>query len=549
MFKLARAPGELLLVGVALTAPARAAARRVSTSAAVVAVTVLAAPAANAASLQAVSNWGVTGLPADVSMYIYVPDRAATNPPILTLIHYCGGTASAVFGQAQGGGLVGAADQYGFIMVVPSSGRCWDVQSNKTWTRNGGGDSHAIRQMVAYAVEKYGANADRVYATGDSSGGMMTELLLALYPDVFKGGSAFAGMPAGCRGSSETGSGGGYSGACAGGSVTHTAQQWGDIVRNMDPGYAGHRPRVQLFHGDADTTIRYANFTEAIKEWTNVLGLATAPTATDTGVQLGMHQATRQRWQNACGFLVLDAFTSLGGDHGPSDALFKSTLVVPFLGLDKTGAVDPEIAQCGSGGIGGGTGADGGVDGGGRGGAGGSSGGGRGGAGGTGGAAGTTGSAGTGGTGGAGRGGSGGGGAGGGSVGEPGGRGGNGGATGSGGAQGGGGNATGGSAGESSGATGRGGAGGTGGANGMTGSGGTAIGGSPGTAGAGGGNDSGPSGCGCALASTDARERLGLVFFLAIAIVVRVRRRERPRHARGARRDDCARRRRRLPTV
>ena len=124
---------------------------------------------AHAASLQQVTGWGVSGLPSDVTMYIYVPNTPATNPPILTLIHYCGGTASAVFGQAQGGGIVSAADQYGFIIVVPSSGRCWDVQSNKTWTRDGGGDSHAVRQMVRYAVDHYGGNPERVYATGDSA--------------------------------------------------------------------------------------------------------------------------------------------------------------------------------------------------------------------------------------------------------------------------------------------------------------------------------------------------------------------------------------------
>jgi len=71
-----------------------------------------------------------------------------------------------------------------------------------------------------------------------------------------------------------------------------------------------------------------------------------------------MHQATRQRWQNSCGYVVLDAFDSIGGDHGPSDALFDPTYVVPFLALDKTGAVDPEIAQCGVGGAGGSSSAD-----------------------------------------------------------------------------------------------------------------------------------------------------------------------------------------------
>lgn len=317
-------------------------------------------PSAGAATLQQVNGWQPRGLdlPDDVSMHVYVPEDVAPNPPILTLVHYCGGTAGAVFGQAQGGGIVDAADEYGFIMVVPSSGRCWDVVSDKTRTREGSGDSHAIRQMVKFVLDTYEGNADRVYATGDSSGGMMTELLLALYPDVFKAGAAFAGMPAGCRAANESGNNGGYSGACAGGSVTHTPQEWGDIARTLAPGYAGHRPRLQLFHGDADTIIRYPNHTEAIKQWSNVLGVNTSPTSTDMGVRLGDHDATRQRWENECGYVVLDAFTSIGGDHGPSDALFPAEYVIPFLGLDKTGPVDPEIEQC-SGGSAGSTGSGG----------------------------------------------------------------------------------------------------------------------------------------------------------------------------------------------
>jgi acetylxylan esterase len=315
---------------------------------------------AGAAELEEVSDWGAAGVPQDVSMHVYVPDQVATNPPLLLLIHYCGGTAGAVLGQARGGGLVSAADQYGFIMVVPSSGRCWDVVSDKTRTRDGGGDSHAIRQMVDHALDAYGANSARVYATGDSSGGMMTELLLALYPEVFKAGAAFAGMPAGCRGAGESGNGGGYSYACAGGTVMHTPQEWGDIARSLAPDHTGARPRVQLFHGDADDTITFPNHTEAIEQWTNVLGLDASPTVTDMGIELGDHQATRQRWQNDCGKVVVDAFTSLGGDHGPSDALFPAEYVVPFLSLDQTGPLDPYVADCAAGGAGGSAGAGGG---------------------------------------------------------------------------------------------------------------------------------------------------------------------------------------------
>jgi poly(hydroxyalkanoate) depolymerase family esterase len=492
----------------------------------------LAARPADAASLQPVSNWGASGVPSYISMYIYVPDKPATNPPILVVAHFCGGSASAVFGQAQAGGIVAAADKYGFIMVFPqttnnaSSAKCWDVGSKASLTHDGGGDTQAVAQMVKYTVTTYKADPDRVYATGDSSGGMMTQALMAVYPDVFKGGASFAGVPAGCW-SAGWSAASNWGGTCAGGNDIQTAQQWGDLARGMYPGYTGHRPRVQLFHGDADPTISYKNFGEAIKEWTNVLGLSTTPTTTTTGLTLGSHQATRQQWKNSCGYVVLDALTSLGGDHGPSDALFTSTYVVPFLGLDKTGAVDPEIAACSTGGTGGATGS-----------------GGTTGTGGAGGAKATGGTTGTGGT--TATGGAGGKGATGGSVGT----GGAGGKVGTGGSTGTGGNATGGTPGtgggqgsggilgtggsSTGGVTGTGGTPGTGGSSTTGGNSGTGTGGTTttGTGGDPGTGDSGSSGCSCALTgpgergSTD-HGHLGAGLALVMALSAFARRRRR----------------------
>lgn len=304
----------------------------------------------SAATLEFVPEWGASGVPDTVSMYRYVPDHLATPAPILVLVHYCGGSAGAVFGQAQGGGLVAAADDHGFILVVPQAengdgtGRCWDVGSSAALTRGGGGDTEAIYQMVAHTLQEFDANPDRIYVTGTSSGGMTTQALLALYPDVFKAGSAMAGVPAGCWAVDNPG--GGWSGPCAGGSVAHTAEEWGEIARDLHPEYTGHRPRVQLFHGDADDIIDYQNHLESIKQWTNVLGLPAAPTSTET-LPLGSHQATREQWQDECGYVALDAFTSQGGDHGPSDALFRAEHLIPFFGLDEPGLVDPHVAACG----------------------------------------------------------------------------------------------------------------------------------------------------------------------------------------------------------
>jgi acetylxylan esterase len=309
----------------------------------------LVARRAGAAALSGpISGWA-SGVPSYVSMYEYVPSNLAANPPILVVSHYCGGNAAGVFGEAQTGGIVAAADQYGFVMVFPqTSNNCWDVGSTNSLTHDGGGDTQAIAEMVTYAIAKHGANKDRVYATGTSSGAMMTEALLAVYPEVFKAGAEFSGVPAGCWAASYSSSNQ-WSGPCAGGQVTHTAQEWGDLVRAMDPGYTGHRARIQLWHGLSDTTISPTNQTEAIKEWTNVLGLGTDPTTTAT-VSLANHQWTRQSWQDSCGFTVLDAWSEAMGPHG-TDANLNAMYVIPFLGLDQTGDTDPE--SCAMGGMGG----------------------------------------------------------------------------------------------------------------------------------------------------------------------------------------------------
>ena len=356
----------------------------------------------------------------------------------------------------------------------------------------------------------------------------MTQALLGVYPDVFKAGASFAGVAAGCW-SAGWSAASNWGGTCANGTAIKTAQQWGDLVRGMYPGYTGHRPRVQLFHGDADAIIKYKNFGESIKEWTNVLGLAMSPTSTMSGVTLGSHQATRQQWKDSCGQVVLDALTSMGGDHGPSDALFKDTFVIPFLGLDKTGDVDPEIAACGGGADGGAGGATGAGGGGGRGGGGGAT---------DGGVDAGTGAAGSAGAGAGGRGGNGTAGASGGTQGRGGSSAGSGGSSGgsSGGTTGaggdGGGSGQGGSAGAGAnggtGGTARGGAGGVsnGGAGGTTGAGGSSAGGS--SAGAGQGSDE-STGCACALGrrESNAASYLALPFALGLALSVAVRRRRR----------------------
>jgi acetylxylan esterase len=38
------------------------------------------------------------------------------------------------------------------------------------------------------------------------------------------------------------------------------------------PGFTGTRPKMQIYHGSADATLRPANYQETMKEWSGVFG-------------------------------------------------------------------------------------------------------------------------------------------------------------------------------------------------------------------------------------------------------------------------------------
>jgi poly(hydroxyalkanoate) depolymerase family esterase len=279
-------------------------------------------------------------------MYIYVPDRLAARPPILVASHHCQGTGPGTFNETRSS-LVPLADANGFIMIFPEATghNCWDVGSAKSLEHDGGGDTHAIAQMVRYTTAKYGADSSRVYAFGGSSGGMMTQALMGVYPDLFRAGVAVSGVPCGCWAvgySGDTGSAPQWSGPCAGGNVIKTGPEWGDVVRATFPGYAGPRPRLQLWHGTADTLISYKNQGEAIKEWSNVLGLSETPSSTDTSTPGYTHKT----WKGACDDVVLETWDAQGVGHGVN---WSTSVVARFLGLDDPNA-DPGVNGCGAGG-------------------------------------------------------------------------------------------------------------------------------------------------------------------------------------------------------
>jgi acetylxylan esterase len=240
------------------------------------------APQAAAASLREVSDFGPN--PSGITMYVYVPDKLPPRPAVVVGVHWCHGNALDFY---NGTAYASLADKYGFIVIYPSAvsaDGCWDVHSPATLTHNGGGDSRGIVSMVRYVQRHYHGDPRHTYVTGISSGAMMTNVLLGAYPDVFRAGSAYAGVPFGCFAGEDS-----WNTDCAEGRIDRTPRQWGDLVRAADPGYHGPRPRMQLWHGTEDTVLNYANFGEEIEQWTNVLWVSRKPTSVE-------HDSPRPTW-------------------------------------------------------------------------------------------------------------------------------------------------------------------------------------------------------------------------------------------------------------
>lgn len=140
-------------------------------------------PQASAAALVEVTNFGPN--PSNLRMHVYRPDRVAARPGILLAPHYCTGSGPEMHRNTEFATL---ADQYGFVVIYPSVTRaekCFDVSSPQALRRDAGSDPVGLISMVRWSLRQYRGNPARVYVTGISSGAMMTNVMVANYPDVF----------------------------------------------------------------------------------------------------------------------------------------------------------------------------------------------------------------------------------------------------------------------------------------------------------------------------------------------------------------------------
>lgn len=266
-----------------------------------------AAPAATEANLTELTDFGAN--PGALRMLACLPPGLPPGlprkAPLVVALHGCTQTAA---GYAEGSGWASLAEAGGFALLLPEQrqsnnpNRCFNWFETGDTTR-GQGEVASIRAAIAHLVTTHGLDPARIFVTGLSAGGAMASSLLATYPEVFAAGAIIAGLPHGAA------AGMAEAFEAMGTGRPKPAAEWAALVRAAST-HRGPWPRVSVWQGDADTTVRPANAEQILRQWAALHGTTGTPEESGTGNRRSL------AWRGAGGAVVLEQHSIAGMAHG-----------------------------------------------------------------------------------------------------------------------------------------------------------------------------------------------------------------------------------------
>lgn len=194
-------------------------------------------------------------------------------------------------------------------LLFPGQKRANNAVGSFNWfrpgdSRRGGGEPLSIRQMIGQVIDDHAIDPKRVFITGLSSGGAMTSVMLATYPEVFAGGAIIAGLP--------------YRSARTLMQALFRMKGYGgpsnrrldSLVRSASR-TPGRWPTISVWHGDRDRTVHSSNAGSIVRQWQKIHKAEGPPTRVEN-----VDGFPRRVWCNAGGRAVIEEYIIGKMGHG-----------------------------------------------------------------------------------------------------------------------------------------------------------------------------------------------------------------------------------------
>lgn len=275
--------------------------------------------------------------PGGLRMLAYAPRGLAPNAALVVVLHGCTQRAGS---HARAAGWLALADRLGFAVLAPEQdsennpNRCFNWFEPGDITR-GSGEAASIHAMIQHMVRAHRLDPARVFITGLSAGGAMTSVLLAVYPETFAAGAVVAGLPFGLAGNVQEAF------AAMRGAPQLGGQELGALVARAAPS-PRRKPRLAIWHGQADGTVAVNNARGLAGQWAAFHGLAEQPDEIRA-----RRDWTRSVWRAADGEALIELNLLAGLGHGtPLAAGGEDPIgeVAPFM-LEAGVSASLEIAR------------------------------------------------------------------------------------------------------------------------------------------------------------------------------------------------------------
>ncbi len=254
--------------------------------------------------LTALNSFGTD--PGSLRADTYIPKNFPKNGPLVVVLH---GSTQSADSYDTGSGWSALADECGVALLFPGQRRANNPIGSFNWfktgdSHRGGGEPLSIRQMIARVIDDHAIDPSRVFITGLSSGGAMTSVMLATYPEVFAGGAIIAGLP--------------YRSARTMLQAIFRMKGYGGpsdrkldaLVRGASK-FTGRWPTISVWHGGRDTTVDSSNAGSIVRQWQKIHKAEGPPIRIEN-----VDGFPRQVWCDSSGREVIEEYIIERMGHG-----------------------------------------------------------------------------------------------------------------------------------------------------------------------------------------------------------------------------------------